>query len=127
MGPIYQALGLSVGVIQHEASFLYDPVFVTSDIRLTSLRPCTRQEAYRADKHEVIFRVFQDYFLRETDTLDYTSVAAHHRISVEDVANYLKQAKRRFRELLEELVSETVDNRSDLQEEMRALFGDASP
>ena len=49
MGPIYQTLGLSVGVIQHEASFLYDPAYVTSDIRLTSLRPCTRQEAYRAD------------------------------------------------------------------------------
>src|SRR5213593_3659464 len=49
MGPIYEALGLSVGVIQQEASFLYDPAFVTSDIRLTSLRPCTRQEAYRAD------------------------------------------------------------------------------
>src|SRR2546426_5995617 len=49
MGPIYEALGLSVGVIQHEASFLYDPAFVTSDIRLTALRPCTRQEAYRAD------------------------------------------------------------------------------
>src|SRR5207247_6664912 len=27
MGPIYQALGLSVGVIQHEASFLYDPAY----------------------------------------------------------------------------------------------------
>ncbi|MEK7700608.1 MAG: preprotein translocase subunit SecA, partial [candidate division NC10 bacterium] len=49
MGPIYHALGLSVGVIQHEASFLYDPAYVTSDIRMTSLRPCTRQEAYRAD------------------------------------------------------------------------------
>jgi preprotein translocase subunit SecA len=49
MGPIYQALGLSIGVIQHEASFLYDPKFVTSDIRLTSLRPCTRPEAYQAD------------------------------------------------------------------------------
>src|SRR6058998_2880180 len=49
MGPIYHALGLGVGVIQHEASFLYDPAYVTSDIRLTSLRPCTRQEAYRAD------------------------------------------------------------------------------
>src|SRR6058998_1899308 len=49
MGPIYHALGLTVGVIQHEASFLYDPKFVTSDIRLTSLRPCTRPEAYRAD------------------------------------------------------------------------------
>src|SRR5213592_3102835 len=49
MGPIYHALGLTVGVIQHEASFLYDPAYVTSDIRMTALRPCTRQEAYRAD------------------------------------------------------------------------------
>jgi preprotein translocase subunit SecA len=49
MGPVYASLGLSVGVIQHEASFLYDPTYVTSDIRMTALRPCTRQEAYRAD------------------------------------------------------------------------------
>src|SRR5215813_9731844 len=49
MGPIYDALGLSVGVIQHEASFLYDPAYVTSDIRLTALRPCNRQAAHRAD------------------------------------------------------------------------------
>jgi preprotein translocase subunit SecA len=49
MGPLYHALDLSVGVIQHEASFLYDPAYVTSDIRMTALRPCTRHEAYRAD------------------------------------------------------------------------------
>ena len=49
MGPVYQSLGLAVGVIQHEASFLYDPTYVTSDLRMTALRPCTRQEAYRAD------------------------------------------------------------------------------
>src|SRR3989449_6694605 len=48
-GPVYQALGLSVGVIQHEASFLYDPRFVTPDVRMTALRPCSRPEAYRAD------------------------------------------------------------------------------
>ncbi|MBI4592745.1 MAG: preprotein translocase subunit SecA, partial [Candidatus Rokubacteria bacterium] len=49
MGPIYHALGLTVGVIQHEASFLYDPGYVTPDIRMTALRPCSRREAYRAD------------------------------------------------------------------------------
>ncbi|MBI1736953.1 MAG: preprotein translocase subunit SecA [Candidatus Rokubacteria bacterium] len=49
MGPLYHFLGLSVGVIQHEASFRYDPAYVTSDIRLTSLRPCSRREAYHAD------------------------------------------------------------------------------
>jgi preprotein translocase subunit SecA len=49
MGPVYHALGLTVGVIQHEASFRYDPSYITPDIRLTALRPCTRREAYQAD------------------------------------------------------------------------------
>jgi preprotein translocase subunit SecA len=49
MGPIYRALGLSLGVIQHEASFLYDPDYTTSDVRMAGLRPCTRPEAYLAD------------------------------------------------------------------------------
>jgi preprotein translocase subunit SecA len=49
MGPIYQALGLTVGVIQHEASFQYDPNYVTPDVRMTALRPIERREAYAAD------------------------------------------------------------------------------
>ena len=49
MGPVYHALGLSVGVLQHEASFLFDPTARMSDPRFANLRPCTRQEAYRAD------------------------------------------------------------------------------
>src|SRR5262245_47603387 len=48
MGPLYELLGLRVAVIQHEASFLYDPTWV-ADPRLLHLRPCGRQEAYRAD------------------------------------------------------------------------------
>jgi preprotein translocase subunit SecA len=49
MGPVYHALGLSVGVLQHEASFLFDPTARTADPRMANLRPCTRQDAYRAD------------------------------------------------------------------------------
>jgi preprotein translocase subunit SecA len=49
MGPIYHLLGLSIGVIQHEASFLYDPAYLSSDARFQNLRPCTRREAYQAD------------------------------------------------------------------------------
>jgi preprotein translocase subunit SecA len=49
MGPLYHLLGLSVGVIQHEASFLYDPDYASADARFASLRPCTRPEGYRAD------------------------------------------------------------------------------
>ena len=49
MGPIYHSLGLSLGVIQHDASFLFDPVYEATDKRLNCLRPCSRPEAYLAD------------------------------------------------------------------------------
>ena len=49
MSAIYHGLGLSVGVIQHEASFLYDPHFVADDEAYIHLRPCSRREAYHAD------------------------------------------------------------------------------
>jgi len=49
MGPIYHALGLSVGVIQHDASFVIDPSYQTTDRRMQSLRPVSRREAYAAD------------------------------------------------------------------------------
>jgi preprotein translocase subunit SecA len=49
MGKVYHALGLSVGCIQHEEAFLYDPDWVSEDPRLMSLRPVPRQEAYAAD------------------------------------------------------------------------------
>ncbi len=49
MGPIYNLLGLSVGVIQHDSSFLYDPSYFSTDKRLEFLKPCSRKEAYLAD------------------------------------------------------------------------------
>ncbi len=48
MGALYNALGLSVGVIQHEASFVYDPTYRDSG-SFIHLRPCSRKEAYNAD------------------------------------------------------------------------------
>ncbi|HJW82960.1 MAG TPA: preprotein translocase subunit SecA [Anaerolineae bacterium] len=49
MGPVYHALGLSVGVIQHETAFRFDPDFKTEDDRFDRLRPLPRREAYAAD------------------------------------------------------------------------------
>lgn len=49
MGPIYHSLGLTLGVIQHEESFLYDPSYESPEKRFQYLRPCTRQNAYLAD------------------------------------------------------------------------------
>ena len=51
-GPVYDFLGLSVGVIINEASFVYDSEYVNeehADERFRHLRPATRKEAYNAD------------------------------------------------------------------------------
>jgi preprotein translocase subunit SecA len=49
MGPIYDFLGVSVGCIQHDESFLFDREHATELERLRLLRPCSRREAYAAD------------------------------------------------------------------------------
>ena len=55
MGPLYHALGLSVGVIQsaaadpNRASFLFDPDYPSADDRFLNLHPVSRREAYLAD------------------------------------------------------------------------------
>ncbi len=65
MGQIYAFLGLSAGVINHDASFIYDPTHIKTEegeeddkerdeegsykVVEEFLRPCTRQEAYQAD------------------------------------------------------------------------------
>ena len=51
-GPIYDYLGVSVGVIVNEASYVYDRDYENEehdDERLKHLRPATRKEAYAAD------------------------------------------------------------------------------
>ncbi|MGH7768556.1 MAG: hypothetical protein ACREQP_13975, partial [Candidatus Binatia bacterium] len=65
MGPIYHALGLTVASIVHEASYLFDPTYITKDYRYLNLRPISRQEAYRADvtygtNHEFGFDYLRD-------------------------------------------------------------------
>ena len=57
MGPVYHALGLTVGVIQSKGdspdpdagSFIFDPTFMSADARYQNLRPAKRREVYLAD------------------------------------------------------------------------------
>ena len=62
MGEVYHFLGLTVGCINHEASYIYDPHFKEGSkedkmrdelgsfkVVQEFLRPCNRQEAYAAD------------------------------------------------------------------------------
>lgn len=51
-GPVYDFLGVSVGVIINNASFIYDAEYENEehdDERFRHLKPCTRKEAYNAD------------------------------------------------------------------------------
>ncbi|HCE48638.1 MAG TPA: preprotein translocase subunit SecA, partial [Candidatus Jacksonbacteria bacterium] len=51
-GPVFNYLGISVGVIVHEKAYAFDPEFTdesTTDPRLKHLKPVSRQEAYRTD------------------------------------------------------------------------------
>ena len=47
MGPVYHALGLTVGCLQHDTGFVYDPN--ESGGKLPWLRQVSREEAYLAD------------------------------------------------------------------------------
>ncbi len=73
MGQVYHALGMTVGIIQHETAFVYDPHYRVGSadeassvheenvedekrdttgafkVEMSFLRPVTRQDAYRAD------------------------------------------------------------------------------
>jgi preprotein translocase subunit SecA len=77
MGPIYDFLGLSVGVIIPDASYIYDSTFENKqheDPRLKHLKPATRQEAYNADitygtNNEFGFDYLRDNMVREVDQL----------------------------------------------------------
>jgi preprotein translocase subunit SecA len=77
MGQIYDFLGLSVGVIIAEQSFIYDSKFTNrdhDDERIRRLKPCTRQEAYEADitygtNNEFGFDYLRDNMVREESQL----------------------------------------------------------
>ena len=70
MGPIYHGLGLSVGIIQHDTAFLYDPDYKTTDETLLHLRPVERKAAYDADvtyatNNELGFDYLRDNMVQE--------------------------------------------------------------
>ncbi|MBR3324032.1 preprotein translocase subunit SecA [Candidatus Saccharibacteria bacterium] len=76
-GPVYDFLGVSVGVIINNASFIYDREYENDqhdDERFLHLKPCTRKEAYNADitygtNNEFGFDYLRDNMTSEVDNL----------------------------------------------------------
>jgi len=77
MAAVYHFLGLSVGVIVADHSFVYDPNFTNTDHedeRFKHLKPASRREAYSADitygtNNEFGFDYLRDNMVREVDQL----------------------------------------------------------
>jgi RNA polymerase sigma-70 factor (ECF subfamily) len=69
-----------------------------------------------------MFATFRDYFLDASPDVDYRAVAQRNGITVTDVTNWLTRAKKRFREHLLAIVTDTVRDAAALDEELRWLF-----
>jgi preprotein translocase subunit SecA len=72
MGPVFHFLGVSLGMITHDESFVFEPGFPTTDERLINLRPVNRREAYAADvtygtNNEFGFDYLRDNMVVELD------------------------------------------------------------
>ena len=90
MGQIYDALGLTTAVINHESSFMYDPAHVTAKddavrdelgsfkVEHEFLRPISRRDAYRADITYGTNNEFGFDYLR--DNLEYESGNLRQRV-----------------------------------------------
>lgn len=101
MGQVYAALGLSVGVINHDSSFRYDPTHTEKDplrdaegsfkVVHEFLRPVDRREAYTAD---ITYGTNNEYgfdYLRDNLEYDPRKVRQlnHHYAIVDEVDSIL--------------------------------------
>src|SRR5690606_25125055 len=91
IGSMFHRLGMSVGSIQHEGAFVYDPDFPATDERLQDLRPVSRREAYAADVTYGTNNEFGFDFLRDNLVVDLAnrSQRGHFYAIVDEVDNIL--------------------------------------
>jgi len=100
MGPVYNALCMSVGIIQSKGdnpdpeagSFMFDPTYQSTDARYQNLRPCKRREAYQADITYGTNNEFGFDYLRDNMVLDKSQMVQPEKLYfaiVDEVDNIL--------------------------------------
>ena len=70
MGAIYDLLGVSVGILQHDTAYIYDASIEEADQAMDKLRPIARAEAYAADITYGTNNEFGFDYLRDNMLLD---------------------------------------------------------
>jgi len=91
MGTVYHALGLTVGVLQHDASFIYDPEVTEAPNGMEFLRQVSRPEAYKADITYGTNNEFGFDYLRDNMALEAANRVQRelHYAIVDEVDNIL--------------------------------------
>lgn len=94
MGQIYHSLGLSVGILQHDTSYLLDPEANINDATLRYLVPATRQDVYKADitygtNNEFGFDYLRDNMATEIDRQVQRPDTPNHFAIVDEVDSIL--------------------------------------
>ena len=87
---------MSVGSIQHETAFIFDPDFQATDERLRDLRPVTRREAYEADVTHGTNNELGFDFLRDNLVVDLAS-RVQRRTSQSSTRSTISSSTRRAR------------------------------
>src|SRR3989344_7004139 len=94
IGPVFHLLGLSVGAIIHDQSFIYDPTYedkTADDWRMKFLRPVSRKEAYTADATYGVNSEFGFDYLRDNMVSDTSQMSQrpHYYAIVDEVDSVL--------------------------------------
>ncbi len=91
MGDIYHMLGLSIGVLQNQGAFLFDPAPPGPKPGMEKLRPADRAEAYKADITYGTNNEFGFDYLRDNMVVDLPSRVQRGRVYaiVDEVDNIL--------------------------------------
>jgi len=96
MGAIFHLLGMSVGCLQHEKSYLYEPKIIDKDevtVEMANLREVRRGEAYAADITYGINSEFGFDYLRDNMAEDLSQMvqrsSGHHFAIVDEVDSIL--------------------------------------
>ncbi len=93
MGPVYHLLGLTVGCLQHDAAYLYDPELTNvGKGGFEHLAPARRADAYQADILYGTNNEFGFDYLRDnmaTDAISQVQAGRRHFAIVDEVDNIL--------------------------------------
>lgn len=88
MGAIFHSLGLTVGCIQHEQSYLYEPVVLDKNevtVEMANLKSVSRREAYLADITYGTNNEFGFDYLRDNMVADLNEMAQRqHNFAIVD-------------------------------------------